>query len=134
MSARRRASRDFLRAVFKEASTIEASNPIMAITTKSSMRVKPAPRFHPRILCWIKLERDNNRNLSWVIGSYVFRDSRVSLYYSYSSCLRRLFTHKAPQLRKALWIVIKTRILLFYGVTSKQLSAAPAAAPHVAAS
>ncbi|OGF61317.1 hypothetical protein A2662_00485 [Candidatus Giovannonibacteria bacterium RIFCSPHIGHO2_01_FULL_45_33] len=42
-SAIRLASRDFFLAVFNEANTIEAKMPIMAITTKSSIRVKPLP-------------------------------------------------------------------------------------------
>ena len=41
MSATRRASRDFLRALFKDAKTTEAKIPIMAITTSNSIKVNP---------------------------------------------------------------------------------------------
>ncbi|OGZ96894.1 MAG: hypothetical protein A2847_02705 [Candidatus Sungbacteria bacterium RIFCSPHIGHO2_01_FULL_50_25] len=41
----RRASRDFFRAVFNEARTMEARTPIIAITTRSSISVNPTLRL-----------------------------------------------------------------------------------------
>jgi hypothetical protein len=41
MSAILRASRDFWRALLRDANTMDAKTPIIAMTTRSSMSVKP---------------------------------------------------------------------------------------------
>jgi hypothetical protein len=41
----RRASRDFWRAVFKDARTTDERMPMMAMTTRSSIKVKPRAVF-----------------------------------------------------------------------------------------